>query len=139
MSWLGQVVEVEVEIPRGGRIKRHPDGRLDFISPFAAPFNYGSVPGVIGGDGDPLDVILLGPTVARGVRVSARVGGVVHFIDRGRTDDKLICVPPAASLSEADRRMIERFFRRYAPLRQVIDLLKGRGWTGLRTEGVEWA
>ena len=54
-------VEVIIAIPRGGLLKRGSTGELDFISPFPCPFNYGSIPALIGLDGDLLDAGVLGP------------------------------------------------------------------------------
>ena len=45
-----------------------------------------------GGDGDPLDVILLGETVQRGSLVEGKIIGVMLMKDNGETDDKLIAV-----------------------------------------------
>ena len=70
-------VEEIVEVPRGGVVKRRADGTVDFISPVPCPFNYGSAPSLPSGDGDPLDVVLLGPTLAKGARQQAPVWGVV--------------------------------------------------------------
>lgn len=59
--------------------------------------NYGMIPQTLsakeeGGDGDPLDVILLGETVQRGSLVEGKIIGVMLMKDNGETDDKLIAV-----------------------------------------------
>ncbi|WP_333834679.1 inorganic diphosphatase [Rubrimonas sp.] len=61
------------------------------------PGNYGSIPGTalpkeLGGDGDPLDVIVLGQAVPRGEVVDVRVIGVLKMLDGGEQDDKLVAV-----------------------------------------------
>jgi inorganic pyrophosphatase len=135
VGWIGRDVVVRVEIGRGGHIKPKADGSVDWVSPWPAPFNYGCLPDELGGDGDPLDAILLGPTRARGDDVPARVVGVVRYRDRGLVDDKLVCTPGRITVEE--RRLVERFFRWYAPLRHIVDLIKlrpGRSWT----DGIEW-
>ena len=63
------VVEVVIEVPRGSFLKRGSTGRVDFISPLPCPFNYGSVPGYIGLDGDLLDALVLGPRLSLGARI----------------------------------------------------------------------
>jgi inorganic pyrophosphatase len=67
------------------------------INYMAYPANYGSIPGTalpkeLGGDGDPLDVIVLGQAVPRGEVVNVRVIGVLKMLDGGEQDDKLIAV-----------------------------------------------
>ncbi len=49
-------------------------------------------PEEIGGDGDPLDVLLLGEAVPRGAYVKGKLVGVMYMKDHGETDDKLIAV-----------------------------------------------
>jgi inorganic pyrophosphatase len=61
------------------------------------PGNYGAIPGTalpkeLGGDGDPLDVIVLGQAVPRGEVVNVRLIGVLKMLDGGEQDDKLIAV-----------------------------------------------
>ena len=117
MVVLPDEVEVEVEVPRGGFLKW--DGpRVEYVSPVPCPFNYGSVPGTLGPDGDPLDVVLLGPRRPRGHRERARVVGVVRFLDAGVPDDKLVC--GAGSL-----RGVASFFRVYAWARAGLNRLRG--------------
>lgn len=61
------------------------------------PGNYGAIPGTalpkeLGGDGDPLDVIVLGQALPRGEVVNVRLIGVLKMLDGGEQDDKLIAV-----------------------------------------------
>ena len=73
------------------------DGAPRVIDYLAYPGNYGSIPGTalpkeLGGDGDPLDVIVLGQSVPRGEVVDVRVIGVLKMLDGGEQDDKLVAV-----------------------------------------------
>ena len=52
-------VEVLIEIPRGSFVKRGSTGHVDFVSPLPCPFNYGSVPQLVGLEGDLLDAVVL--------------------------------------------------------------------------------
>jgi inorganic pyrophosphatase len=121
---LPERVDVLVEVPRGGWVKRTAGGALDFVSPLPAPFNYGCVPDRVSGDGDPLDVVLLGPRRPRGHRESATVRAVVRFVDAGDSDDKVICSP--APLTRRDRWLVHAFFRIYGPAKGLLNRLRRR-------------
>ncbi|MFV2070894.1 MAG: hypothetical protein ACC645_28340, partial [Pirellulales bacterium] len=54
-------IEVVIEIPKWSFLKRGTSGKVDFVSPFPCPFNYGSVPQYVGLEGDLLDALVLGP------------------------------------------------------------------------------
>lgn len=61
------------------------------------PFNYGALPGTNAareesGDGDPLDVVVLGPALTTGATVAVRVLGRLAMIDHGEIDDKILAV-----------------------------------------------
>ncbi len=127
-------VEVIVEIPRGSFLKRGASGVVDFVSPFPCPFNYGAVPGVIGGDGDLLDAVVLGRRLARGTKVKISIQGAIGFTDRGLYDDKLIC--SNRPLTRREQRLILLFFRFYALCKRGLNLWRRRrgrttceGWT----------
>lgn len=127
-------VRVVIEAPRGAFVKRRADARLDYFSPLPVPFNYGSVPGSVGGDGDPLDALVLGPGLARGAEVEVEVYGVVRFLDGGAVDDKLVCGvgPP----SEGEWRAVEWFFRVFARGKRALN--RARGVAGVtRLVGIE--
>jgi inorganic pyrophosphatase len=121
---LAPSVEVIVEIPRGSFFKRGTDGRLDFISPVPCPFNYGSVPAYIGGEGDLLDAVVLGPRLAVGSRVRVNAYGAIGLSERFMYDDKLIC--STRQLTSEERRNILIFFRMYASLKGMLNLFRGR-------------
>jgi inorganic pyrophosphatase len=117
-------LEVVIDVPRGGFIKRTDAGAIDYISPFPCPFNYGSVPDTLSGDGDRLDAIVLGPARARGSRVRCRVVAVVRFTDAGQDDPKYVCAEQA--VSERQLAEVERFFARYSWLKGLLNLLRGK-------------
>lgn len=114
-----------MEVPRGSHIKRAADGSIDFVSPVASPFNYGSVPSMPSADGEPLDAVVLGEPLPVGHRHDWPVHGVVRFVDEGLRDDKLVCGahPP----DDDDLRRLKRFFTRYARLKGARARLLGRG------------
>ena len=117
-------VEVVVEIPRGSFLKRGSTGRIDFVSPLPCPFNYGSVPAYLGLEGDLLDAVVLGPRLPVGTRVKVPAWGAVILVDRGMTDDKLIC--SSGSIGERERQRVLRFFLFYARCKGLLNLWRRR-------------
>jgi len=117
-------VEVVIEIPRGSFVKRGSTGHVDFVSPLPCPFNYGSVPTLVGLEGDLLDAVVLGPRLPLGARARVTAWGAITLTDRGMTDDKLICslLPP----SERQRRRVLRFFHLYAKCKGLLNLWRRR-------------
>ena len=118
-------VEVVIEIPRGSFIKRGSRGQIDFVSPVPCPYNYGSIRQYIGGEGDFLDAIVMGPRLAVGSKVVVNAYGAVGLSERRMYDDKLICA--LRPISEADRRQILLFFRFYAIFKGCLNWLRGHG------------
>jgi len=116
--------EVIVDAPRFSWAKRRDDGGIDFVSPVPCPFNYGSVPGTLSGDGDRIDALVLGPRLPRHSRHSLPVLGVVRFVDAGEQDPKWIC--GRAPLQKHDLALIEAFFRVYAVAKGTLNFLRGR-------------
>jgi inorganic pyrophosphatase len=129
------IVDVVIEVPRWSFLKRGSTGRVDFVSPLPCPFNYGSVPSMLGLEGDLLDALVLGPRLPLGTRVRVRAWGAVILTDRGLRDDKLICsVHP---LDSSQRRNVLRFFHLYARCKGLLNLWRRRpgrnaceGWCG---------
>ena len=112
-----------VEAPRGTFVKRRADGTIDFVSPLPCPYNYGSTPDKMGGDGDPLDVIAMGPRMSRGASATLPVRGIVGFIDAGSTDHKVLCGTPEARVSILGLRA---FFHVYAVAKRTLNAARGR-------------
>lgn len=111
------VINMVVEIPAGTNDKweveksngslqwEHQDGAPRVVQYLAYPANYGMIPQTVlpselGGDGDPLDVILLGPRVDRGTVVHARPIGILLLLDDGERDDKILAVQTSGPLSD---------------------------------------
>ena len=95
-------INIVIEIPRGSRNKYeidHDTGRvfLDrrLFTATTYPADYGFIPDTLGGDGDPLDaLVLLEDPVYPGVWVEARPVGLLWMQDEAGPDAKIICVPP---------------------------------------------
>jgi inorganic pyrophosphatase len=124
-------VNVVIEIRRGERNKYEMDKDtgllvLDRVNATALgyPLDYGYVPQTLCEDGDPLDALLvIDESVPHGVVVPCRPIGVLHMIDDGDADDKLIVVPTdditkedihdVNDLGEHFKRVVEHFYRHY--------------------------
>ena len=120
-------LQIQVEVPKGGRIKRRPDGRVDFVSPLPCPFNYGSVIGSTALDGDPEDALIVGQRIALGQSVHSAVWGRVIFTDAGVADHKWICGPRAPT--ENEWLKIRWFFRNYAWGKRILYLSRATSGT----------
>lgn len=116
---IGGEVKVVIEVPRGSLVKWAADGSVDFLSPVPCPFNYGSIVGSRGLDGDPEDAVVIGPVVGRGVVASWPIRGRVDFVDAGIDDPKWICA--AEPLTESQWRRISWFFEIYGVAKGVIN------------------
>lgn len=81
-SYLGKTVTIKMDRPIGSIHPKHPD--------LVYPINYGYIPNVFGGDGEELDVYLLGVDVPV-EEYTARIIGIVHR--RNDVEDKLIAAP----------------------------------------------
>ena len=128
------MIEAVIEIPRGSRNKYevdHETGRvhLDRVlyTPFVYPVDYGYFDKTLGGDGDPLDaLVLLEFPVFPGVVVNVRAVGVLPMEDDGGMDEKILCVPAndkrwehiqdINDVPEQTRNEIEHFFTHYKDL-----------------------
>jgi len=94
-------MNVIVEIPKGSHNKYEIDKETGLIAldrvghtAQAFPVDYGFVPQTLWDDDDALDVVLLTthPLVS-GVLVRARPVAIMHMVDSGEGDDKIIAVP----------------------------------------------
>src|SRR3984885_15928604 len=94
-------MNVIIEIPKGSKNKYEIDKKTGVIALdrplFSAqdyPYDYGFVPQTLWDDGDALDVIVLTTyPLAPGILVHARPVGIMHMIDGGDADEKIIAVP----------------------------------------------
>jgi inorganic pyrophosphatase len=82
------------------------------------PVNYGFVPQTISYDGDPFDVLVLGPPIPGGRMVRGAIVGLMLMEDEKGHDAKVVISPvangrPAHSLTESDRTTIGDYFQRY--------------------------
>lgn len=108
-----------IEIPAGTTAKwevNHESGHLEWefknskprnVNFLGYPGNYGFIPQTIlerneGGDGDPLDIIILGSAVERGTVQKVKILGAIKLLDSGEQDDKIIAVPVNGPFSNVE-------------------------------------
>jgi inorganic pyrophosphatase len=95
--------KVFVEIPIGSGVKYEVDEETHELkvdrflyTAFRYPFNYGYIVGSRGGDGDPMDVVVLSSEpVVPGVVMKCHAVGVLETEDEDGIDAKVIAVPTA--------------------------------------------
>jgi len=137
--------DVLIEIPRGTRNKYemdHETGRLRLdrmlFTSTRYPADYGYIEDTLGGDGDPLDALVLveEPTFP-GCLIRCRTIGMFRMTDEAGPDEKVLCIPSAdvrqehvqdlRHLPEFERLEIQHFFHVYKDLEP-----------GKSVEGADW-
>jgi inorganic pyrophosphatase len=130
-------INAVIEIPAGTNAKWETDkstgqlvweqkeGKPRIVQYLPYPANYGMIPGTLlpkekGGDGDPLDILVLGPAVERGTVLRVQVIGVMKLLDRGEQDDKLIGVDPEGPLGQV--ASMEELESKFPQALQIIEL-----------------
>lgn len=142
-----EVINVIIECPKGSKNKYEIDKETGLIKLDRAmktsqdyPFDYGFVPQSLWDDGDALDVVLFTTyPLAPGILVEARPVGIMHMIDGGEGDDKILAVPKSdprfdhvkdlSDLNEYSIKEIKHFFETYKSIENksvVIDGCEGR-------------
>ncbi|OYV60138.1 MAG: inorganic pyrophosphatase [Actinobacteria bacterium 21-73-9] len=129
-------VNVIIEIPRGSANKYEYDHESHQIKldrhltvSMGYPAEYGFIPDTLGGDGDPLDALVLTafPTFP-GCLIESRILGMCVMSDENGRDEKLICVPAydkhwkdatdIDDVPKADLDRISHFFTVYKDLEE---------------------
>ncbi len=103
----GHTAKYEVNKQTGMLELEQKNGKPRFVKYVGYPGNYGMIPRTIlpkeqGGDGDPMDVIVLGPSTAIGSVVKARPLGVLDLLDRGEKDYKILMVQEGTPMAVCD-------------------------------------
>ena len=130
-------INVVIEIPAGTAAKWEVDkkdgslkwefkeGKPRIVKYLGYPGNYGMIPQTLlskelGGDGDPIDVLVLGAMVPRGSVVEAKLIGILKFLDGGEKDDKLLAVLPGTSFSDIND--IQELDKKYKGTSTIIEI-----------------
>jgi inorganic pyrophosphatase len=142
-------VNAVIEIPKGSKAKYEIDKesgliKLDRVlfSSVMYPANYGFIPQTYCDDKDPLDILVIcSVDVYPMSMIEAKVIGVMHMIDGGEQDDKIIAVAKndmsvnyindLSELPPHTMKEIVRFFKDYKTLEGknvTIEQLYGRSY-----------
>lgn len=102
-GYLGKEVYIEIDRPIG---YVHHKGEKTLVY----PINYGYIPGVLGGDGEELDVFLVGVDTP----VQSYTGHIVGIAYRADdVEDKLIMAPTGVGFSAEEMARAVRFQEKY--------------------------
>lgn len=137
-----------IEIPRGEMRKYEFDmtanaRRVDRVMPKTLggyPVNYGFVPQSVSYDGDPFDILVLGPPLPGGEFVKGTIVGVMLMEDEKGPDSKVVVSPldktgkPLYQLTDSDKKRMGDFFARYKE-HEPGKFSKFYGW-GTAAEGL---
>jgi inorganic pyrophosphatase len=143
-------VNVVIEIPKDAEpVKYEVDKATGAIfvdrvlsTPMRYPCNYGYVPQTLGGDGDPLDALVVLPLpLVPGSVIRCLPVGMLRMTDEAGADEKLIVVPHPKTfagyahitdIAQVSPHWLERighFFEHYKDLEKG-KWVKVEGWTG---------
>ena len=101
--YLGKTVTIAIDRPVG--YVHHKDGKT-----LVYPINYGYIPGILGGDGEELDVFLVGVDAP----VSEFTGCIIGIAYRADdVEDKLIMAPKGMIFTAREIARIVQFQEKY--------------------------
>ncbi|MDO4572972.1 MAG: inorganic diphosphatase [Clostridia bacterium] len=102
-GFLGKTVTVKIDRPLGYVHKKEKYS-------LTYPINYGYIPGIIGGDGEALDVYVLGVTEP----ISEFTGKIIGIIYReDDVEDKLVAAPEGMTFHQAEIAKAVHFQEQY--------------------------
>ncbi len=127
-----------IEIPAGTNTKYEYDkkslvfrpdlrnGQPRIIDFLPYPVNYGFVPNTVmekkrGGDGDPLDVIVICESVPTGTILEVLPIGLILLQDGGEWDNKVLAVPADPARRTVQARNFKEFQSKYSAARHAIE------------------
>ena len=131
---IPEILSAVIEVPKGSKNKYELDKqtgllRVDRVlySSVHYPANYGFIPRTYCLDHDPLDILVLGQEPVQALCImQARPIGVMHMLDGGEQDDKILAVHindpeynhyfDIADLPQHKLRELKRFFEDYKAL-----------------------
>ncbi|MHB0865667.1 MAG: inorganic diphosphatase [Minisyncoccota bacterium] len=129
-----EAMNVIIEINKGSHNKYEIDKKTGVIkldrvmySAQDYPFDYGFVPQTLWDDGDALDVVVLTTyPLAPGILVEARPIGILHMVDSGEADEKIIAVASGdpryedvKDIADANQHVLKEIAHFFATYKQI--------------------
>lgn len=126
-------VTAVVEIPAGTNAKWETDpvtgtlawelknGLPRMIKYLGYAGNYGMIPRTVGGDGDPLDILVIGGPQLRGTVSHVKLIGAIKLDESGNRDDKLIAVLPGSPLDVPGINSITSLDNKFPGIKNIIE------------------
>ncbi len=111
-SYLGKMVNIKIDRPIG-YVHKKENYSLTY------PINYGYLPGVIGGDGEELDVYLLGVNEPV-TEYTAKIIGIAHR--ENDVEDKLVAAPVDLNFAKEEIERVIHFQEQY--YKTTVEVLK---------------
>lgn len=135
VGWLNAVIEIPAGTNRKFEIDKNTgeirpdlrDGKPRVIDFLPYPVNYGFVPSTRmekkrGGDGDPLDVLVIGESVPTGTLLEVQPIGLLLLKDLGEWDNKVLAVPADVSRRTIRAANWRDFQQEYSAIRHILEL-----------------
>ena len=103
-------------------LQKNGHRKIDYL-PY--PINYGFIPQTIlsknvGGDGDALDIIVIGPQIKRGSIVKVKVIGMIEIEDKGELDTKILSVLIKDDLKISEVNSLNDLKKNYIGVLEII-------------------
>ena len=107
-------------------IQQIENNKIRTVNYLAYPFNYGFIPQTFlpveeGGDGDQLDIIIIGSTVERGSVLKVKPIGTIIALDNNEIDSKVISIA-INNLEISRSNSIDDLEQRYLGLFEIIQI-----------------
>ena len=133
-----ETINAVVEIPAGTSekwevskdgsqiVQQIENNKIRTINYLAYPFNYGFIPQTFlpveeGGDGDQLDIIIIGPSVERGSILKVKPIGTIIAMDNNEIDPKIVSLA-INNLEISRSNSIDDLEKQYLGLFEIIQI-----------------
>jgi inorganic pyrophosphatase len=103
------------------------DGKPRVIDFLPYPVNYGFIPNTKmdkerGGDGDPLDILLIAESVPTGTVIEVKPIGLLLLQDGGEWDNKVLAIPIDESKRIIKATNFKDFQQNYSMIRHILEM-----------------